>query len=174
MDWLNDACEAKLKAGDRDDGVVNYAALMSPVSAAGPPSFDWRHPFGKANRAKLRLGKGRYSRKFPISLLLTTEVIKTSPGEAPRQIQPLLLGTKKWPGRLAAVGRHERGIISCDQPRPVADPSPDPVRGVVKHFQCLLHIDLVGDIDVRFATASEAQVLFDWLKPKPATAKSGP
>jgi hypothetical protein len=174
MDWLNDACEAKLKSDDRDEGVANYAALMSPVSVAFQQSFHWKHPFGQANRTKLRLGKGRYSGKFPISLLLTTAVIKTSAHQEPRQIQPLLLGTKKWPGKRAAVGRYERATISCDQPQPVADPSPDPVRGVVNHFRCLLQISVVGDIDIRFATASEAQVLFDWLNPKPATAKSGP
>jgi len=166
VDWLNDACEAKLKADDREDDVVNYVALMSPILAAGPRSFDWRHPFGQANRAKLRLGKGRYSGRFPISLLLTMEVSKNSVRGEPSRIQSVLLGTKKWPGKRAAVGRYERTTIKCDQSRPVTIPSPDPVRGAVNHFQCLLRIGTAGDIDIRFATESEAWHLLHWLNPK--------
>jgi hypothetical protein len=179
LDWLNDACEAKLKANDRDKGVVKYAALMSPASVAFSLSPDWNYLFTQAIPAKLRLGKGKYSRKFPISLLLTTEVSKTGHPEKPRQAQPVLLGTKKWPGRRAAVSRHGRTNIKCRKDKPVAVPSHDRARGTADQFQCLLQITgtdgrAAGDIDIRFTTESEAQLLLDWLKSGTIYGESGP
>jgi hypothetical protein len=169
LDWLNDACEAKLKANDRDEGVVTYAALMSPASVAFRVSPDWNYLFPHAIPAKLRLGKGKYSRKFPISLLLTTKVTKPGHPEERRQVQPVLLGTKKWPGRRATVSRYERTSIKCREPRPVAVTSPDWAPGTGDQFQCLLQLTgadgrVAGDIDIRFTTEFEAQLLLDWLK----------
>jgi len=31
LDWMSDACEAKLRAKDRTDGAVTYDAIMSPI-----------------------------------------------------------------------------------------------------------------------------------------------
>ncbi len=53
LDWLNDACEARLDEEDRDHGKVTYAALMSPTSIAFTFSaFDWKRPFRRANRPR--------------------------------------------------------------------------------------------------------------------------
>jgi len=156
LDWLNDACEAKLKKEDRNQDRIEYTALMSPTSIAfsfrdASLSFDWKHLFTQANRAKLRLGKRRHIGKSPISLLLTTGLNTTDDANS-REIPPyLLLGAKKWPGRRAAVNKYERAYVSCGQVQSVAD-----------HFQCLLHIRAVGEIDVRFVTKFEAQLLFNW------------
>jgi hypothetical protein len=181
LDWLNDACEAKLTKEDRDRGAVKYSALMAPTKIAfilrdSSLSFDWKHPFTQANRAKLRLGKGHYIREFPISLLLTTELNKTDADGKDRKVQPyVLLGTKKRLGRRPAVKKYERADIRCGPVRRVTDISRDPIRPVVHRFQCILYISTVA-IDVRFATESEATVLFQCLKPKPerkpAAAKS--
>src|ERR1700692_2765670 len=127
LDWLNDACEAKLKKEDRDQGEVKYTALMSPTSIAfifrdASLSFGWKHLITQVNRAKLRLGKGQYIGKFPISLLLTTEPNKTDADEKARQSQPyLLLGTKKRLGSRAAVSKYERTDICCDSVQRVED-----------------------------------------------------
>jgi hypothetical protein len=172
LDWLNDACEAKLTKEDRHRGAVEYTALMSPIKIVlifrdSSLSFDWKHPFTQANRAKLRLGKGRYTREFPISLLLTTELNRTDADGKDRQVQPyVLLGTKKRLGRRPAVRKHEWADIRCGPVRRVTDISHDPVRPVVDRFQCRLHISTVA-IDVRFATESEATVLCQCLEPKP-------
>ena len=168
LDSLNDACEAKLKKEDRDQGEVKYMALMSPASIVvfrdASLSFGWKHLITQANRAKLRLGNGQYIRKFPSSLLLTTELNKTDADGKAQQIQPyVLLGTKKRLGRRAAV-KYERTNIRCDPVQPAEDPR-DPVRRVKDHFQCMLHIGTVA-IDVRFATEFEAMFLFKYLKPK--------
>jgi hypothetical protein len=183
LDWLNDACEAKLTQEDRDRGAVKYTALMSPTKIAfifrDPSlSFDWKHPFTQANRAKLRLGKGHYIREFPISLLLTTELSKTDADGKDRQVPPyVLLGTKKRLGRRPAVKKYEQTDIRCGPVRRVKDISRNSVWTVVDRFQCMLHISTVA-IDVRFATKSEATVLFQCLEPKPerqpAAAKGGP
>jgi len=136
LDWLNDACEAKLKKKDRDQGVVKYLALMSPasvrfISRGTALSFDTNHLFTQANRAKLRLGKGQYLRRFPISLLLTTELTTTDDNGAAQQIHPyVLLGTKKPFGRRAAVSRYERAQIECDSVRRVAAIPRRPARRV--------------------------------------------
>ena len=158
LDWLNDACEAKLKKEDRNQDNVGYTALMSPTSIAfgfgdAALSFDWKHLLTQANRAKLRLGKRQHIGKLPISLLLTTGLDTTDDGN-PRKIPPyVLLGTKNRLGRRAAVCRYERAHVSSE-----------PVQSVADHFQCLLHITAIGDIDVRFATKFEAQLLFKWLE----------
>jgi hypothetical protein len=115
VDWLNDACEAKLKKKDRDHGEITYLALMSPASVdficrgiAQSFDWDWKHLFAQTNRAKLRIGKGRYTRRFPISLLLTTERTTTDDDGQDQQIRPyVLLGTKQWLGRFATVKRYE-------------------------------------------------------------------
>jgi hypothetical protein len=183
LDWLNDACEAKLKERDRDWGKVKYAALMSPTSIeftsrAASLSFDWKRPFTQANRAKLRLGKGKYTRRFPISLLLTTKLNTTDTKGKVRQIQPyVLLGTKKRLGRSAAVSKYKLADVRCDPvgPMPVNTPR-NPVRLVADRFQCKLYTSTVA-LNIRFATESEATALFEFLKrksePGHAAAKSG-
>jgi hypothetical protein len=172
LDWLNDACEARLKKEDRNQDKVGYTALMSPTSIAfdfsdASLSFDLMQP----NRAELRLGKRQQIEKFPISLLLTAGLTTTDDGN-PRKIPPyVLFGTKNWPGRRAAVCRYERARVFCYSVQPVAG-----------QFKCLLHITAVGDtglrfgIDVRFATEFEAELLFKWLEPErePVTVKSDP
>ena len=181
LDWLNDACEAKLEADDRDEGVVRYTALMSPTAIVFTfrdvsLPFDWKHLFTQANRAKLRLGKGKHVREFPISLLLTTGLSITDANKVTRHVQPYaLLGTKKRLGGRAKASRYERTNItwiSCGPVQLAADVSADLVRRVADHFQCSLHISTVGRIDVIFATEFEAKFLSQWLEP--ATAKSGP
>jgi hypothetical protein len=213
LDWLNDACEAKLKERDRDWGEVKYAALISPTSIeftsrAGSLrrrpctgrdavhgdlprlSFDWKHPFTQANRAKLRLGKGKYTRRFPISLLLTTKLDTTDTKGEVRQIQPyVLLGAKKRLGRRAAVSKYELADVRCD-PCDLCDifdlcdpvgPMPantlrNPIRRAADRFQCKLYTSTVA-LNIRFATESEAKALFKFLKQKSepghAAAKSG-
>ena len=168
LDWLNDACEAKLKDDDRDHGEVKYKALMSPVSIVF------------ISRAKVRLGKRKYTRKFPISLLLTQERTTTGAGKATPQTQRyVLLGMERWPGgrvQVSKVKRYEWTILSCDKVEEVTEAPRDPARRAVTRFQCMLHTG-TADLDVRFATRSEANVLFDCLKPrtepKAATVKSG-
>ena len=184
LDWLNDACEAKLKKKDRDQGRVKYAALMSPasitfISRGASLSFDWKRPFMQANRAKLRLGKGKYVRGFPISLLLTTKLNTTDAHGKAQQIQPyVLLGTKKRLGMRAAVSKYELADVRCGPVRRMAMDTPcDPVRREADHFQCCLYTSTVA-LDVRFATEFEATALFECLKrksePGQAAAKSGP
>ena len=179
LDWLNDACEAKLTARERDEGAVEYTALMSPtsivfISRDSSLSFDWKNPFTQANRAKLRLGKRQYTRKFSISLLVTAELNTTDADRKDRQVQPyVLFGTKKRLGRRPAVKKYGRADIRCCPVRPVTGISRDPVRPLADRFECRLHISTVA-MDVRFATESEATVLFQRLKPEPAAAKSGP
>jgi len=169
LDWLNDACEAKLKDDDRDHGEVKYTALMSPVSIAF------------ISRARVRLGKRTYTRKFPISLLLTEERTTTGDGKGtPSTQRYVLLGMERWPGgrvQVSKVRKYEWAILSCDEVSEVTDTPRDPARRAVSHFQCLLHTG-TADLDIRFATRPEADVLFDCLKPgtepKAATVKSGP
>jgi hypothetical protein len=172
LDWLNDACEAKLKKKDRDQGTVKYAALMSPasvtfISRGSSLSFDWKRPFMQANRAKLRLGKGKYIRGFPISMLLTTKLKKTDAGGKAQQIQPyVLLGTKKRLGTRAAVGKYELADVRCGPVRRMATDTPcDPVRREADNFQCCLYTSTVA-LDIRFATEFEARALFDCLERK--------
>jgi hypothetical protein len=184
LDWLNDACEAKLKEKDRDQGMVKYAALMSPasitfISRGGSLSFDWKRPFMQANRAKLRLGKGQYIKGFPISLLLTEKLNTTDADGKVRQIQPyVLLGTKKRLGRRAAVSKYELADVQCGPVQRMTVNVPiDPVRRVADHFQCTLYTSTVA-LDVRFATEFEAKALLKCLnrksEPGQAAAKSGP
>jgi hypothetical protein len=141
LDWLNDACEAKLKNEDRDHGEITYMALMSPASVGficrgTALSFDWRHPFAQANRAKLRLGKRRYTRGFPISLLLTTERTTKDDGGEVKQIHPyVLLGTKQWLGRFATVKRYKPTGICCYAVREVEATPRHPVRRVTAAFR---------------------------------------
>jgi len=182
-DWLNDACEAKLKKKDRDQGAIKYAALMSPISVGfisrgTSLSFDRKHLFTQANRAKLRLGKGRYTRKSPISLLLTAEPTTVDDDRNPQQIQPyVLLATKKRIGRRAAVSKYQRAEVSCQGVEQVTGVPRDPARQAVNHFQCTLHTGTV-DLNVRFASRSEANALYEFLKldkeSQQATAKSSP
>jgi hypothetical protein len=148
---------------------------MSPTSIAFTfLSFDGKNPFTQANRAKLRLAKRKCSRKFPVSLLLTKELNTTDADGKDRQVQPyLLLGTKKQLGRRPAVKKYKGADIGCDPVEPVTDIPRDPVRPLADRFQCRLHISAVA-VDVRFATESEANVLFQCLKPGPAAARSGP
>jgi hypothetical protein len=168
LDWLNDACEAKLKAEDRDRGMVKYKALMSPVSVVfnfrdSSLPFDRNHPLTRKNLAKLRLAKGEHERTFPISLLLTAKRKANARRKIP-QIQPyMLLGTKRWLGRAAAVKRYKSADISCDPIQRVMEISDDPVPRTVDRFQCRLHISTVV-IDVKFATKFEATFLFHYLK----------
>ena len=154
LDWLNDACEAELKREDRNQDKVGYTALMSPTSIAfgfgdASLSFDLMQP----NRAELRLGKRQHIERFPVSLLLTAGRNTTDHGNSRKIPSYVLFGTKNWPGRRAVVCRYERAHVSCD-----------PVQSVADHFQCLLHITAVGDMDVRFATRFEAELLFKWLE----------
>jgi hypothetical protein len=172
LDWLNDACEAKLAARERNKGLVEYATLMSPTSivfiSRDPSlSFDWKNPFTQANRAKLRLGRGQYTKRFPISLLITTELNKTDADGNHRRVQPyVLLGTKKWLGRRPAVKKHGRTDIRCCPVRPVTGIPRDPVRPLADRFECRLYTSTVA-MNVRFATESEAEFLFQCLKPEP-------
>jgi hypothetical protein len=171
LDWLNDACEAKLEEQDRDQFEVKYTALMSPASIAfifsdASLSASWKRLITRANRARLGLNKGQYIRKSPSSLLLTTELYKADAAGRVRHIKPhVLLGTKKRLGRRAAVKKIERTGIRCHKVQRVPpDIAGDPVRRVTDHFQCMLHIGTVS-IDVRFATEFEATVLFKYLNP---------
>lgn len=184
LDWLNDACEAKLKKKDRDQGMVSYTALMSPTSITFTSrgallSFDWKHPFMQANRAKLRLGKGEYIKDFPISLLLTAEMKTTNADGTDRQVQSyVLLGTKKRFGRRAVVSKYELADVRSGSvwQMPAGIPI-DPVRRVADHFLCRLFTS-TATLEIRFATEFEATALSDCLKrksePRPAAAKSGP
>ncbi len=210
MDWLNDACEAKLKEQDRDHGDITYMALMSPASVVftcrgTSLTFDRKHLFTQANRAKLRLGKGQYIRRFPVSLLLTTERTTTDDDGGARQIQPyVLLGTKQWLGRFATVKKYQPTGIRCYpvQPGPpiprvpvrrraairralirrvaaafqhpvpeVAAAPRDPARQMADQFQCRLRTGTI-DLDIRFPTEYEANVLVEYLRSK-SEVKSG-
>jgi hypothetical protein len=153
-------------------------------------AFDWKRPFIQANRAKLWLGKGKYTRWFPISILLTTELNTTDIKGNVRQIQPyLLLGTKKRFGRRPAVSKYELADVRCD-PCDLCDlydlydhvgPMPvntlrNPTRRSADRFQCKLYTSTVA-LNIRFATEPEAKALFEFLKQKSepghAAAKSG-
>jgi len=146
LDWLNDACEARLSEEDRSQGRVTYAAIMSPTSIT----------FRQANRAREYTG-------FPISLLVTKKPDTTGVGGTPPEIEPhVLLGMKKRRrlGRRAAVRKYSRADI-----QKAVKPGTD-------DFQCTLYlstdtIDLSTEtIDVRFATNFEVNVLVECLKPK--------
>jgi hypothetical protein len=183
LDWLNDACEAKLGQQDRDRGKPKYTVLLSPVSTTfrsrgAALSFDRKLPFIQANRAKLRLGRGEYTRTFPISVLLTEEFDTTGADRETRQVQPyVLLGTQRRPGRRAKVRKYERVKVTCDEVKKVRYIPHDPARRAVDHFQCMLHVSR-ADLDVRFATKSEADALFECLNArielKAPLVKSGP
>jgi len=179
LDWLNDACETKLGKHDRKQDKVEYAALMSPTSIAFTPhdagrSAAWNRLFTQASRARQRLGRRSHTERFPISLLLTRELKVpkaeekpngTGAEKAPRKVPPyLLIGTKKWPGRRAAVSKHEWADTHS-------------VELTADRFQCILHIGTV-DVDVRFATGFEAKALLDCLEQKSeqkqAEVESGP
>jgi hypothetical protein len=137
LDWLNDACEARLGEEDRGQGKVTYAALMSPTSIA----------FRQANRARQYTG-------FPISLLVTKKPDTTDAGGTPPEIEPhVLLGMKKRLGRRAAVRKYRRADIQ------------KAVKPEAGDFQCILHLS-TGTIDVRFATDFEVNVLVECLNPK--------
>ena len=151
LDWLNDACEARLDEEDRDQGKVTYAALMSSASIAFTfPSFDWKRPFRQAKRAR------QYTGGFPISLLVTKQPDTTGAGGTPPEIEPhvLLLGMKRGLGRRAAVRKYRRTDIQ------------DAVKPETDDFQCTLHLS-TGTIDVGFATKFEVNVLVECLKSKP-------
>jgi hypothetical protein len=83
LDWMNDKCEAKLRAKDRPaGGVLTYHALMSPI------------------RVKIshRGGKPR-NVKGPVSVLITDEW--------------LIVATKKRLGRRAWTHKFKRGVITA-------------------------------------------------------------
>ena len=147
LDWLNDACEARLGEEDRDQGKVTYAALMSPTSIAFTFSaFDWKRPFRRANRPR------HYTGGSPISLLVTKTPDTTDVGGTPLAIEPhVLLGMKKGPGRRAAVRKCKRADIHVVMPE--------------KDFQCTLHLSTKDTICVGFATKFEVKVLVECLKP---------
>jgi hypothetical protein len=140
LDWLNDACEARLGKEDRDQGKVTYAALMSPTSIA----------FRQANRAR------EYT-SVPISLLVTKKPDTTDAGGTRPKIEPhLLFGMKKRLGRRAAVRKYRRNDI-----REALKPKTD-------DFQCTLHLRTgtidTGTIDIWFATKFEVNVLVECLE----------
>jgi hypothetical protein len=137
LDWLNDACEAKLGKKDRDQGKVTYAALMSPTSIA----------FREADRAKEYTG-------VPISLLVTKKPDTTDASGTRPDIEPhVLLGMKKRLGRRAAVRKYRWAEIH-EAVKPKAD-----------DLQCTLHLSTCT-INVGFATKFEVNVLFECLKTK--------
>ena len=151
-DWLNDACQARIKEKERRDGKVTYAVLMSPVSIDFYDlSFDWKHPLAHANRVKLRLSKRRYTGRFPISLLVAAK--PDTADAAARKPEPnvLLLGMMKRLGRRAVVRR----CMWSEIKRP---PEHD-------NFKCKLKVD-TGIIDVGFATKFEVDTLLEFLEPK--------
>jgi hypothetical protein len=152
LDWLNDACEAKLDKEDRDQGKVTYAALMSPISVVFTfDSFDWKRPFAQANLAKLHPGRRHYTEDFPfpISLLVTTKPDTTDAGRTPPEMEShVLLGMKKWLGRRAAVRKYRQ----------------DDIKPETDDFQCTLRLSK-GAIIVGFATKFEVDVLVECLKP---------
>jgi hypothetical protein len=173
-DWLNDACEARLKKKDRAaHGEVKYEALMSPLSidfsGLSALRFDWKHPFAQANRAKLLPGKRRYAGQSPISLLLTTEVEKTQADGTTEQVRYVLLGTKKRFGRRATVSKHKyrRTEHLCDSLQ-----TPD-------DYRFMLNVS-PATVVVLFATKFEVNVLVDHSGPEskpqaePAAANRGP
>jgi hypothetical protein len=151
LDWLNDACEARIDKHERHDGRVTYEALMSPVSIGfSALSFDWKHPFGHASRVKLRLSKRQYTGQFPISLLVAAKPRTADTGRAARDPEPnvLLLGMKKRLGRRAVVKRCVHTEISRH---------PEQV-----DFKCRLKVS-TATIDVGFATKFEVDTLFKHL-----------
>jgi hypothetical protein len=154
-DWLNDACQARLEARNRDHGKVTYAALMSPVSIAFTfPSFDWKRPFTQANLAKLRPGKRQYSGEFPISLLVTAKPNKADADRTTREIEPyVLLGMKKRLGRRATVKKYKLADIR------------DAAKAVTDDFQCKICISTFA-IEVGFATTFEVNALLNCLNPE--------
>lgn len=149
LDWLNDACEARINKDERHDGRVTYAVLMSPVSISfSALSFEWKHPFAHSSRAKLRLSKREYTKESPISLLVATKPHTVAAGGATREPEPnvLLLGMKKRLGRRAVV-RRCTGISRL------------PKDG---DFNCRLKVS-TATIDVGFATKFEVDTLFKYL-----------
>jgi hypothetical protein len=160
LDWLNDACEARLKKRDRDQGNVTYAALMSPTSIAFTFSaFDWKHPFRWPNRPR------HYPGGFPISLLVTKKPDTTNVGGTPLAIEPhVLLGMKKGIGRRASVRKYKWADI-------------DEIKRETG-LQCTLCLSTKDTICVGFATKFEVKVLVECLKsksqeePEAAAAKS--
>jgi hypothetical protein len=142
LDWLNDACEARLDEETRDQGKVTYAALMSPTWVAFASSaFDWKHPFTRTNQAKA-----------PISLLVTTKPDTTGSKTAPKIESYVLFGMKKGRGRRAVVRKCKRADI-------------DAVKPEKDHFWCTLRTS-TGTIWVGFATKFEIDVLVECLKQK--------
>jgi hypothetical protein len=151
-DWLNDACEARINEEERRDGKVTYAALMSPVSIGfSALSFDWKHPFAHASRAKLRLSKRKYTRGSPISLLVAAKPNTADAGGAVPQKEPnvLLLGMMKPRGRRAVVKKCMWAEIS-------RQPNQD-------GYECRLKVS-TATIDVGFETKFEVAALFKCLK----------
>jgi hypothetical protein len=144
LDWLNDACEARLDEGDRDQGKVTYAILMSPTSVAFTfSSFDWKRPFRQAKRA--RCG--------PISLLVTKKPDTTDAnGTLPEMEQYVLFGMKRRLDGRPAVRKYK--WADADAVNPDKDRS-----------QCTLHTS-TGNICVGFATEFEVNILVECLKPK--------
>jgi len=166
LDWLNDACEAKLHEKDRHHGEVTYRALMSPVSITASSAFDWQqHPFTQANRARLRPGKKKYTGKCPISLLLTELNTTHVDGKAQRVPPYVLLGTKRWFGRRAAVSKYNLDEIAFDAARRAADTCHDQAKPVTDGFPCKIRISTFT-IDVMFATKFEADILREFLESK--------
>jgi hypothetical protein len=140
---------------------------MSPTSIIFTfDPFDWKHPFARANLAKLRPGRRHYTEDFPfpISLLVTTKPDTTGAGGTPPKIEPhVLLGMKKWLGRRAAVRKYRR----------------DDIMPETDDRQCTLCLSTCTII-VGFATKFEVNVLVECLESKSkeesgtAAAKSDP
>jgi hypothetical protein len=148
LDWLNDACEARLRKEDRHQGKITYAALMSPTSIT-LNSFDRKRLFRQANPARQYTG-GR----FPISLLVTTEPNTTGVSKTTAQAESyVLLGMKRRLGRRAAVRKYKRADI-----RKVTEPEKD-------NFRCILDLG-AGAIGVEFATKFELDALIASLNLK--------
>jgi hypothetical protein len=150
LDWLNDACEARLHKEDRHQGKITYAALMSPTSITlNFPSFDCKRLFRQANPARQYTG-GR----FPISLLVTTKPNTTGVSKTAAQTESyVLFGRKRRLGRRAAVRKYKRADI-----KQVIKPE----KG---DFRCILYLS-AGIIDVEFATNFERDALLASLNLK--------
>jgi hypothetical protein len=164
LDWMNDACEARIAKRDRDcrNGKVTYEALMSPISVTfifpgtgTGTGTGTQFDLMRANLSDLPWGKRKYIEKFPISLLLTAMLGDNAVDETTNRVQYVLVGTKKRLGRRAEVRRYGRTTISC-----AAAESADDI------FRCLLRHATSGDIEIRFSTKAEADFLRDWL-PQP-------
>ena len=86
LDWINDACEEKLRLGDRSSrGEVKYEALMSPTEV-------------KIKRP----GRRDQSFYWPITLLITDRWV--------------LVGTKRGRGRRARVHKLDRSTFAANAP----------------------------------------------------------